>query len=103
MAINDFYLPARAAPYPLGQIQSQGRTHAIMAKVVGDTWSYKGIAMRHIPLWAYDAWVSRATDWLAMTEDLPHAGQPRDAGARRPHRARTTARTTSRAHAPARG
>ena len=27
--------------------------------------------MRHIPLWAYDEWVSRATDWLAMTEDLP--------------------------------
>jgi choline dehydrogenase-like flavoprotein len=27
--------------------------------------------MRHIPLWAYEEWVSRATDWLAMTEDLP--------------------------------
>ena len=27
--------------------------------------------MRHIPLWAYGEWVSRATDWLAMTEDLP--------------------------------
>jgi choline dehydrogenase-like flavoprotein len=42
-----------------------------MAKVTGDTWRYKGIEMRHIPLWAYDQWVSRATDWLAMTEDLP--------------------------------
>ena len=41
------------------------------SKVTGDTWSYKGIAMRHIPLWAYEEWVSRATDWLAMTEDLP--------------------------------
>jgi choline dehydrogenase-like flavoprotein len=71
LAINDFYLASGAAPYPLGQIQSQGRTHAIMAKVTGDTWNYKGIAMRHIPLWAYDEWVSRATDWLAMTEDLP--------------------------------
>jgi choline dehydrogenase-like flavoprotein len=71
LAINDFYLAGAAAPYPLGQIQSQGRTHAIMAKITGDTWSYKGIGMRRIPLWAYDHWVSRATDWLAMTEDLP--------------------------------
>ena len=42
-----------------------------MAKSVGDTWVYKGIEMRHIPLSAYEAWVSRATDWLAMSEDLP--------------------------------
>jgi hypothetical protein len=70
LAINDFYLAGRHT-YPLGQIQSQGRTHAVMAKVTGDTWSYKGIDMRHIPLWAYEEWVSRATDWLAMTEDLP--------------------------------
>ena len=27
--------------------------------------------MRYIPLWAYAGWVSRANDWLAMTEDLP--------------------------------
>jgi hypothetical protein len=26
-----------------------------------------------IPLWAYDAWVSRGVDWLAMSEDLPSA------------------------------
>ncbi len=71
LAINDFYLAGAHAPFPLGQIQSQGRTHAVMAKVTGDTWRYKGIEMRHIPLWAYERWVSRATDWLAMTEDLP--------------------------------
>jgi choline dehydrogenase-like flavoprotein len=71
LAINDFYLAGAHAPFPLGQIQSQGRTHAVMAKVTGDSWTYKGIEMRHIPLWAYRAWVSRATDWLAMTEDLP--------------------------------
>jgi choline dehydrogenase-like flavoprotein len=71
LAINDFYLAGPHAPFPLGQIQSQGRTHPLMAKVVGDAWVYKGIPMRHIPLWAYDEWVSRATDWLAMTEDLP--------------------------------
>ncbi len=60
VAINDFYLsgPGR---YPLGQIQSQGRTHAVMAQTVAP-W---------IPLWAYQAWVSRGVDWLAMSEDLP--------------------------------
>jgi len=73
LAINDFYLAGPHAPFPLGQIQSQGRTHAIMAKVTGDSWVYKGLEMRHIPLWAYGEWVSRATDWLAMTEDLPDA------------------------------
>ena len=71
LAINDFYLPGAHTDYPLGQIQSQGRTHAIMAKVVGDTWRYKFIEWRHIPLWAYAAWMTRAIDWLAMTEDLP--------------------------------
>ena len=71
LAINDFYLRGPDTPYPLGQIQSQGRTDARMAKVVGDGWRYKFIEMRHIPLWAYEMWVSRATDWLAMTEDLP--------------------------------
>jgi choline dehydrogenase-like flavoprotein len=24
-----------------------------------------------IPLWAYEAWVARGVDWLAMSEDLP--------------------------------
>jgi choline dehydrogenase-like flavoprotein len=71
VAINDFYLAGPGRPYPLGQIQSQGRTHPLMAKVVGDTWRYRGIQWKHIPLWAYDAWVARAVDWLAMTEDLP--------------------------------
>ena len=61
VAINDFYLRGPAAPYPLGQIQSQGRTHGVMAKTVAP-W---------IPLWAYEAWVSRGVDWLAMSEDLP--------------------------------
>jgi choline dehydrogenase-like flavoprotein len=71
VAINDFYVRGPQTPYPLGQIQSQGRTDALMAKIVGDGWRYKFIEMRHIPLWAYQMWVSRATDWLAMTEDLP--------------------------------
>ena len=65
VAINDFYFRGPDADYPLGHVQSQGRTHGIMAKVVGDT------IVPGIPLWAYDAWVSRGVDWLAMSEDLP--------------------------------
>ena len=61
VAINDFYLKGRRARYPLGQIQSQGRTHGVMAQTV----------VPQVPLWAYEMWVSRGVDWLAMTEDLP--------------------------------
>jgi choline dehydrogenase-like flavoprotein len=71
VAINDYYLKGPDTPFPLGQIQSQGRTDPLMAKLVGDTWRYKRLEFRHIPLWAYRAWVSRAVDWLVMTEDLP--------------------------------
>ena len=61
VAINDFYLSGAHGDYPLGQIQSQGRTHAVMAQTV----------VPWIPLWAYESWVSRGVDWLAMSEDLP--------------------------------
>jgi choline dehydrogenase-like flavoprotein len=61
VAINDFYLRGRETAYPLGQIQSQGRTHGVMAQTV----------VPWIPLWAYEAWVSRGVDWLVMSEDLP--------------------------------
>lgn len=62
VAINDFYRRGPAVPYPLGQIQSQGRTHGVMAQTVAPS----------IPLWAFEAWVARGVDWLAMSEDLPH-------------------------------
>ena len=65
VAINDFYLKGPNTKYPLGQIQSQGRTHGIMAQVVGRT------MVPGIPLWAYNAWVARGVDRLAMSEDLP--------------------------------
>jgi choline dehydrogenase-like flavoprotein len=61
VAINDFYLHGPNGNYPLGQIQSQGRTHGVMAQTV----------VPWIPLWAYEAWVSRGVDWLVMSEDLP--------------------------------
>ncbi len=61
VAINDYYLRGRRSSYPLGAIQSQGRTHGVMAQTV----------VPWIPLWAYDAWVARGVDWLVMSEDLP--------------------------------
>ena len=61
VGINDFYLRGPETPFPLGHIQSQGRTHGVMAQTVAP-W---------IPVWAYDAWVARGVDWLAMSEDLP--------------------------------
>jgi choline dehydrogenase-like flavoprotein len=61
VAINDYYLRGPDGDYPLGQIQSQGRTHAVMAQTV----------VPWIPLWAYQAWVTRGVDWLVMSEDLP--------------------------------
>lgn len=61
VGVNDFYLRGPGTPFPLGQIQSQGRTHGVMAQTV----------VPWIPLWAYEAWVARGVDWLAMSEDLP--------------------------------
>jgi choline dehydrogenase-like flavoprotein len=61
VGINDFYFRGPDAGYPLGQIQSQGRTHGVMAQTV----------VPWIPLWAYDWWVARGVDWLVMSEDLP--------------------------------
>ena len=61
VAINDYYLHGPDSRYPLGQIQSQGRTHGVMAQIV----------VPWIPVEAYDWWVARGVDWLAMSEDLP--------------------------------
>ena len=63
VAINDYYLRGPDTEYPLGQIQSQGRTHGVMAQTV----------VPWIPLWAYKAWVARGVDWLVLTEDLPRS------------------------------
>jgi choline dehydrogenase-like flavoprotein len=61
VAINDFYLRGPGTRYPLGHIQSQGRTHGVMAQTV----------VPWIPVEAYDWWVARGVDWLVMSEDLP--------------------------------
>ncbi len=63
VAINDFYFRGPNTPFPLGQIQSQGRTHGVMAQTV----------VPQVPLSWYDWWVARGVDWLAMSEDLPDA------------------------------
>ena len=61
VGINDFYWQGPDGGYPLGQIQSQGRTHGVMGQTV----------VPWVPLWAYDAWMARGVDWLALSEDLP--------------------------------
>jgi choline dehydrogenase-like flavoprotein len=61
VAINDYYLRGPRTPFPLGSIQSQGRTHGVMAQTV----------VPWIPVAAYDWWVARGVDWLVMSEDLP--------------------------------
>ena len=63
VAINDFYFRGPNTQYPLGHIQSQGRTHGVMAQTV----------VPQVPLSWYDWWVARGVDWLAMSEDLPDA------------------------------
>jgi choline dehydrogenase-like flavoprotein len=63
VAINDFYFSGPGTKYPLGHIQSQGRTHGVMAQTV----------VPQVPLSWYDWWVARGVDWLAMSEDLPSA------------------------------
>ncbi len=63
VALNDFYFEGPRSPYPLGNVQSQGRAYAVQAKTV----------VPWIPMAVYDAWMARAVDWLAMTEDLPSA------------------------------
>jgi choline dehydrogenase-like flavoprotein len=65
LAINDFYLKGRTVPYPLGQIQSQGRTHPATLKS-GSPWY-----ARWVPEQAWGWWAANAVDWLAMSEDLP--------------------------------
>ena len=66
-----------------------GRTPSWPKVTGGYAGAGSGIEMRFIPEWAYGVWVSRATDWLAMTEDLPDP-ENRVRSRRRPHRARRT-------------
>ncbi len=61
VGINDFYRSAPGRPYPLGNLQSQGRAHAPIVKAAAPL----------VPLKLADAFIKRGVDWLAMTEDLP--------------------------------
>jgi choline dehydrogenase-like flavoprotein len=61
VSINDFYRAGSGRPFPLGNIQSQGRAHGAIAQAV----------VPLLPRWACDAFVARGVDWLAMSEDLP--------------------------------
>ena len=61
VAINDYYLQGPRDGHPLGQIQSQGRTHGVMVQTV----------VPWVPRRVWDACVARGVDWLALSEDLP--------------------------------
>jgi len=65
VAINDFYVAGKGERFPLGQIQSQGRTQAVVLKSESPWYG------RWIPLPAWEWWANGAVDWLAMSEDLP--------------------------------
>ncbi len=65
VAINDYYRAGSRTPYPLGQIQSQGRTQAVVLKSESPWYG------RWIPLPAWEWWAAGAVDWLVMSEDLP--------------------------------
>jgi choline dehydrogenase-like flavoprotein len=65
LAINDYYLKGPESDWPLGNLQSQGRSSAVIAKAGGPR------AARWVPDRAYDAWFARGVEWLAMSEDLP--------------------------------
>ena len=71
VGINDFYFRGPRTRYPLGQIQSQGRTHGVMGQTV----------FPWVPVEAYDAWMARGIDWLALSEDLPRPGNRVTVGA----------------------
>jgi choline dehydrogenase-like flavoprotein len=71
VAVNDFYWGGPDTNYPLGQIQSQGRTHAVMAQFGGPAWSLP-LTRRLQRRW-FEWYVARSIDWLVMTEDLPLA------------------------------
>ena len=61
VAINDYYLRGPDAGFPLGQLQTQGRTHPEQVQYVEP----------RIPHWMLRLWLERGVDWLALTEDLP--------------------------------
>jgi choline dehydrogenase-like flavoprotein len=69
VAINDFYFSGPDTRYPLGQIQSQGRTHPVMAQQGGPWWIAP--LSRPVPLRYYEWYVRHGVDWLMMSEDLP--------------------------------
>jgi choline dehydrogenase-like flavoprotein len=61
VAINDFYHAGGTRKYPLGHIQSQGRAHGAIVQSIAPA----------LPRRAFDAFVARGVDWLALSEDLP--------------------------------
>ncbi|MCD6639032.1 MAG: GMC family oxidoreductase [Nocardioides sp.] len=61
LAINDFYHATDKHPFPLGNIQSQGRVHPAQVSSV----------VPLLPTKLLEGWTRRGVEWLAMSEDLP--------------------------------
>ena len=88
VGINDFYLHGPNGGYPLGQIQSQGRTHGVMAQTVAPWIPAVGVRR-----------VGGAGRGLAGDVGGPAARrEPRHRRPGRPHPTATTGRTTSTPH-----
>ena len=92
LGLNDFYFGADDVDYPLGNIQMVGKS--VGARCTG-------ARSRCRPGWRRSGrWTNvarHAVDFWLSTEDLPQAGQPRDAARRRQRPARLHAeRTRSR-------
>lgn len=63
LAVNDYYYGERRYPYPMGGLQTIGKVDAAMLA--------SGVR-RYMPRPLLAQIASRSTDWLVMSEDVPH-------------------------------
>ena len=88
LGLNDFYFGGGDVDYPLGNIQMVGKSSAEMYR------GEKPLQTKLAPEWTLRDVARHAVDFWLSTEDLPRAGEPRDAAARRP-RSRSRTRPTN--------
>jgi choline dehydrogenase-like flavoprotein len=63
LAVNDYYYGEPGYPYPMGGLQTIGKVDAAMLATGG---------RRLVPRPVLAALAGRSTDWLVMSEDIPH-------------------------------
>jgi choline dehydrogenase-like flavoprotein len=64
LAINDYYYGEPGYPHPMGGLQTIGKVDAAMLA---------SVASRFLPRSVLAELARRSTDWLVMSEDLPHS------------------------------